>query len=113
SVFGPIATRLRTYDPDRGQLSALVRRYRERNFLQPYVDTGTPDARVWTTLGLAADHRDFVELILAFATANPSSITTTELLFMLDDLAQGSRDLLLELMSLDVAKDLWWTSYTN
>jgi hypothetical protein len=112
-VFEPIAVRLDGYDPDRGQLSTLVRTYIERNLLQPYVDTTVPDPRAWTMLGLAAGHRDFIDLITRFAAANPSTKVTTELLFMLDELAQGSRDALSTLMAVNPKRDLWWTSAAN
>jgi len=112
-VFEPIAKHLRAADLDRGQLPVLVRTYTEHNLLQPYFSLALADPRLWTTLGLAADHREFVEFITTFVKSNPSSKTTTELLFMLDQLAQGSRDSLLGLLAIDPNRDLWWTSRTN
>ena len=49
-------------------------------------------------------HGDFIDFVRAFARQHPSSRTTTELLFLLDELAQGSRDVLLTL--LDLAREL-------
>jgi hypothetical protein len=52
-------------------------------------------------LGLAADHRRLIEFVGSFVRQNPSSRTTTELLFMLDEFAQASRDAMLMLLSSD------------
>jgi len=52
-------------------------------------------------LGLAADHAMFIELVRRFAREHPSSKVTIELLFLVDELAQGSRDTLLMLASTD------------
>lgn len=76
------------YDPDRGRLPALVRSYTEQDGLQPYVDSGARDPRLWVQLGLASDHADYLKTIAAVAHAHPASRTTTELLFLLDKIAR-------------------------
>lgn len=103
--FSEIAALLLAYDPD-GATAALVRRHLDRNLLQPYFETptGRRDPRFWVTLGLAADHNDFVDFAGAFVRRFPSSRTTSELLFMLDEYAQASRDAMLLLLGTDVGR---------
>ena len=42
-------------------------------------------------LGLAADHLDVIQFVGRYAQQHPSSRTTTELLFLLDELAEANR----------------------
>lgn len=86
----PIADLASRYDGDEGDLPAVVRGHVERNLLQPYVESLPADPRFWVVLGLAADHVDVVEFVGRYARQHPSSRTTTELLFLLDELAQAS-----------------------
>jgi hypothetical protein len=79
------------HDPDEGQLPAVVRGHVERNLLQPYVESSVPDPRFWVMLGLAADHLDVIQFVGRYAQQHPSSRTTTELLFLLDELAEANR----------------------
>jgi len=79
------------HDPDGGQLPAVVRGHVERNLLQPYLESSVPDPRFWVMLGLAADHLDVIQFVGRFAQEHPSSRTTTELLFLLDELAEANR----------------------
>jgi hypothetical protein len=88
----PIADLTARYDSDDGDLPTVVRGHVERNLLQPYVESLPPDPRFWVMLGLAADHVDVVEFVGRYARQHPSSRTTTELLFLLDELAQASSD---------------------
>ena len=97
--FSEIAGLLRKHDPYAGDAAALVRNHLDANLLQPYFDSDTRDPRFWVMLGLAADHASLIEFIGGFIREHPSSRTTTELLFMLDELAQGSRDAMLMLLS--------------
>lgn len=97
--FAPIAALLASHDPDDGRAAELVQAYSDQNLLQPYYDADTRDARYWAMLGLAADHATFIELVRRFAREHPSSKVTIELLFLVDELAQGSRDTLLMLTS--------------
>lgn len=91
-ALGPIARLTARYDGNDGDLPRLVRGHVERNLLQPYVESVPPDPRFWVMLGLAADHVDVVEFVGGYARQHPSSRTTTELLFLLDELTQASSD---------------------
>lgn len=104
--FAPIAEMLDRHDPQDGDAHLLMRRYLDQNLLQPYYDTSTRDPRFWVMLGLAADHARLVEFVAAFVRQYPSSRTTTELLFMLEEFAQASRDTLLMLLSTSPESDL-------
>jgi len=104
--FAPIARLATGYDPDRGHLPALVRGYVDRNLLQPYVETTPRDERFWVMLNLSAGHTDLLEFIGRYVRAHPSSRTTTELLFLLDELAQANRDALTVLLLTDPQQHL-------
>ena len=91
----------------------MLHAYLQQNGLQPYVDTTIRGPRVWTQLGLAADHVDFVGFISRYATEHPSTRTTTERLFLLDKLAEASLDALLALLSVEPTEDLHWTRDAN
>ena len=104
--FAEIATLLGTHDPDAGDAPALIRSYLDQNLLQPYFDTRTRDPRFWVMLGLAADHTQLIEFIATYVRDHPSTRTATELLFMLDEFAQASRDAMLMLLSTDPDRDL-------
>lgn len=106
SNFAPIAELLGRHDPQDGAAHLLMRLYLDQNLLQPYYDTSTRDPRFWVMLGLAADHARLMDFVAAFVREHPSSRTTTELLFMLDEFAQASRDTLLMLLSTDPDSDL-------
>lgn len=104
--FTEIAALLSAHDPHDGDAAALMRGYLEQNLLQPYFDATTRDPRFWVMLRLAADHSRLIEFAGTFAAAHPSSRTTTELLFMLDEFAQASRDAMLMLLSTSPLVDL-------
>jgi hypothetical protein len=99
--FSQIAALLRRHDPYSGDTATLVRAHLDQNLLQPYFDGPTRDPRFWVMLGLAADHQSFIEFVGTFVREHPSSRTTTELLFMVDEFAQASRDAMLMLLSTD------------
>jgi hypothetical protein len=99
--FSEIAALVREHDPNGGDAPLLVRSHLDHNLLQPYFDTTTRDPRYWVTLGLAADHEPFIQFVAAFVRDHPSSRATTELLFMLDEFAQASRDAMLMLLATD------------
>jgi hypothetical protein len=105
-VFGEIERLAAAYDADVGQLPELFQAYVQQNGLQPYFDPDIRDPRLWTQLGLMAEHVDFVGFISRFAFEHRSSKAATELLFLLDKLAQGSRDVLLTLIDTDPAEAL-------
>jgi hypothetical protein len=113
SRFSEIAKLVETHDPDRGRLPELLQRYLDQNLLQPYYDSTERDPRFWAMLDCVADHVQFIDWVRSFARKHPSSRTTTELLFLLDEFAQGSRDTLLMLLSTDPNRDLQHTFKTN
>lgn len=90
-------------------LAALIALYRDQNALQPYADGSIRDLRLWAQLGLAADHADFLGFVRGYAAAHPSTRVTTELLFLLDTLAQANADALAVLVETNQPGDLEWT----
>jgi hypothetical protein len=106
TAFAEIAGLLRTHDADDGQAPSVLRAYVDQNLLQLFCDASTRAPRVWAMLENAADHTDFIDFIGTFTQDRPSSLATTELLFLLDKLAQASRDALLLLVSVDPALEL-------
>jgi hypothetical protein len=112
-AFEPLSRLAETHDPDAGMLPALLQRYRDQNSLQPYVDQSTRDPRLWAQLALAADHVDFIQFVSRYAPAHPSTKATTELLFLVDRLAEGNRDALKVLLDSDPAERLRWTQDAN
>src|SRR4029079_12443655 len=84
-----------------------------QNGLQPYVDTTTRDPRFWTQLGLAADHRDFIDVLGGYTTDLGTTKASTELLYLLDKLVQASMDALTVLLDTDPAEQLQWTQTPN
>jgi hypothetical protein len=113
TAFQRIVQLLERHHPDDGRLPVLLKAYLDQNLLQPYVDTTIRDPRLWTMLGIAADNVDFVEFIEAYVVQHPGTRTATELLFLLDELAQGSHDGLVTLVDTNVERDLWWTRQTS
>ena len=113
AAFEPIAPLIDRHAADAGALPVVIRRYTDRNALQPYQDMGIRDPRLWTQLGLAADHVSFIALIRKYASDNPSTRATTELLFLLDRIAEASRDALAVLLDSDPETDLRWTWRSN
>ena len=111
-VFRPVRELTAKYNADVGGLPRLVRRYVDQNMLQPYLDTPIPDMRMWTELGIAADHADYIAFITRYASLHPSTKATTELLFLLDKLAQGSYDALMTLVGMNPAR-MEWTRSTS
>ncbi len=111
--FSEVSALIGAHDPNEGQLPRLLQRYLDENILQPYHSTAEPDGRFWTVLGLVADHVVFIDLVRAFARRHPSTRTTTELLFLLDELVQGSRDALLILLDTNPSFDLEATRLTD
>jgi hypothetical protein len=112
-VFDTVAALANAHSPNQGRLPALLGAYVTQNGLQPYIDAGTRDPRLWVELGLAADHADFIDFVSRFAARNPSTKATTELLFLLDKLAQGSLDALTTLVDTDPIESLRWTRSAN
>jgi hypothetical protein len=88
--FSEIARVVTAHDPDEGRVPELLHRYLDQNLLQPYYDANTRDSRFWAMLDCVADHVEFIDWVRSFARQHPSSRATSELLFLLDELAQGS-----------------------
>jgi hypothetical protein len=107
--FQPIVQLANAHHPDQGQLPALLQAYTDQNLLQPYVDPAIRDPRLWTMLAVAADSVDFIGFINGYVKANPGSRAATELLFLLDEVAQGNHDALATLLDTNVETDLGWT----
>ena len=104
--FAEIATLLRAHDAHAGEAPALVRAYLDQNLLQPYCHGRTRDGQFWALLENASDHVAFLEFIRAYVRTRSSSRTTTELLFLVDELAQASREAAATVMNTDIAHDL-------
>jgi hypothetical protein len=100
-------------DADDERLATLIALYRDQNALQPYADGSVRDLRLWAQLGLAADHVDFISFIRNYASAHPGTKVTTELLFLLDTLAQANADAFAVLVETDQPGDLEWTKATH
>jgi hypothetical protein len=107
--FRPIVALIDQYDPDSERLARVLQAYLDQNILQPYVDTDIRDPRLWTMLGVAADNVDFIELVDEYTTRYPGTRVSTELLFLLDELAQGNHDGLAALLGTNPSLELWWT----
>lgn len=113
AAFDPVARLADLHDADSGQLPALFQKYRDQNSLQPYAESGSRDPRLWVQLGIAADHVTFIAFIRRFASEHPSTRATTELLFLLDKLAEANADALDVLRDSDPPELLGWTRQTN
>jgi hypothetical protein len=111
--FAEIVKLTAIHHPDRGRLPEVVRTYLDQNILQPYCDGDKHDPRFWAMLENAADHADFIDFIRSYARRYPSSKTTTELLFLLDELAQGSRDVILMVIQTRPDEHLQFTRTTS
>jgi len=101
------------YDADDARLAALVASYRDQNALQPYADGALRDLRLWAQLGLAADHVAFIGFVRDYAIAHAGTRVTTELLLLVDTIAQANEDALAVLIETDQPGDLSWTRQTH
>jgi hypothetical protein len=108
-AFDPIRQLTEHGNADDPDLASLLALYREQNALQPYADGPVRDLRFWAQLGLAADHVEFIGFIRRYAAAHPSTKVTTELLLLLDTLAQANEDALAVLVETNQPGDLDWT----
>jgi hypothetical protein len=109
-TFTEIAQLVSTHSPSQGRASELIRGYLDQNILQPYCDDTLKDPRFWAMLENAADHVDFIDFVRSYTRRHPSSKTTTELLFLLDELAQGSRDVMIMVIETRPERDLQYTA---
>lgn len=108
--FKHIAGLLVGHDAHDGQAPALVRGYLDQNLLQPYCYGKTKDGQFWALLENATDHADFLEFIRGYVRTRSASRTTTELLFLMDELAQANREAAMTVMATSVSKDLATTA---
>jgi hypothetical protein len=110
-AFKPIADAASRYHPERGDLPMLLRGYVDQNLLQLFnASSWNPEAKLWASLSIAADHADFVEFISQFIAQYPSSRSATELLFLLDKVVQANLEALITFMKTDPLLDLGWTT---
>jgi hypothetical protein len=112
-AFGSIRDFCLAFDADDSRLAALVASYRDQNALQPYADGRLRDLRLWAQLGLAADHASFIAFVRDYAVAHPGTRVTTELLLLVDTIAQANEDALAVLVETGEAGDLDWTRRTH
>jgi hypothetical protein len=108
--FKEVAALLVGHDGHEGRAPEMVRAYLDQNLLQPYCEGKTKDGQFWAMLENAADHADFLEFIRSYARTRSSSKTTTELLFLMDELAQGNREAATVVMATRVSKHLTHTA---
>jgi hypothetical protein len=110
-VSQPVWALADRHDPDAGDLPRLLRAYGEQDMGQYYYDAraSVRDPRFWTEMALAADHVDFIGFIRRYVSAHPSTRATTELLFILDKIAEGSRNILETLRTTDAPGQLEYT----
>jgi hypothetical protein len=113
AAFEPIGRLVEAHSPNDGQVPRLIQEYAEQNALQPYADADNRDPRLWAQLGLAADHVTFISFIRQYAGAHPATRATTELLFLLDRVAEANRDALRVMRDSDPAEVLGWTRQAN
>jgi hypothetical protein len=112
-AFEPIRQLTQDGNADDDGLASLIALYRDQNALQPYADGSIRDLRLWAQLGLAADHADFIGFIRGYTALHPSTKVTTELLFLLDTLAQANADALAVFVETNQPGDLDWTKETH
>jgi hypothetical protein len=104
--FTQIRALLIGHDAHAGDTPALMRGYLDQNLLQPYCDGRSKDGQFWALLENATEYVDFLEFIRSYARTRSSSRTTTELLFLLDELAQGNREVAQTVLDTSVSHDL-------
>jgi|GEM_PF-2110132 len=97
-----------THDSSAGDVPLMFRAYGEQNMGQYYEDRdrSVRDSRLWTELALAADHVSFISFVRRYASAHPATKGTIELLFILDKVVEGNRNILATLQSTDPRAEL-------
>ena len=113
TAFDAIRQLADRYSAETGALPVVFQRYTDQNALQPYQDMSIPDPRLWTQLGLAADHVSFIGFIREYSAAHPGTRGAIDLLFLLDRIAEASQDALETLLECNPEKDLHWTRESN
>jgi hypothetical protein len=87
------------HDGNRGDLARAFRAYLQQNIPQPYETHGFADPLFWIVLTLASDDAPMVEYATRYIRAHPSSRVTTELLFLMDESAESSCDVLARVLT--------------
>ena len=108
--FQQIRALLLGHDAHEGDAPALLRAYLDQNLLQPYCHGRTRDGQFWALLENATEHAEFLEFIRAYARTRSSSRTTTELFFLMDELAQGSQEVADAVLGTSISHDLAYTA---
>ena len=108
--FQQIRALLVGHDAHGGDAPSLMRAYLDQNLLQPYCYGRMKDGQFWALLENATDHVDFLEFIRSYARTRSSSRTTTELFFLMDELAQGNREVAETLLGTSVGHDLAYSA---
>jgi hypothetical protein len=108
--FATVAFLLQAHNPNDGKAPGLMRAYLDQNLLQPYCAGKTKDGQFWALLENASDHADFLDFIRRMTRTRSSSRTTTELLFLMDELAQANREAATTLVATNISKDLGYSA---
>jgi hypothetical protein len=108
--FGQIRALLIGHNAHTGDAPALMRAYLDQNLLQPYCDGRSKDGQFWALLENSTEYAEFLEFIRSYARTRSSSRTTTELLFLMDELAQGNREVAQTVLDTSVSHDLAYTA---
>ncbi|HUQ86896.1 MAG TPA: hypothetical protein VM096_05005 [Vicinamibacterales bacterium] len=108
--FSQIRALLIGHDAHTGDAPRLMRAYLDQNLLQPYCDGRSKDGQFWALLENSTEYVDFLEFIRSYARTRSSSRTTTELLFLMDELAQGNREVAQTVLATSVSHDLALTA---
>ena len=108
--FGQIRALLIGHNAHTGDAPALMRAYLDQNLLQPYCDGRSKDGQFWALLENSTEYAEFLEFIRSYARTRSSSPTTTELLFLMDKLAQGNREVAQTVLDTSVSHDLAYTA---
>jgi hypothetical protein len=104
--FSQIRALLVGHDAHEGDAPALLRGYLDQNLLQPYCDGNSKDGQYWALLENSTEYVDFLQFIRSYSRTRSSSRTTTELLFLMDELALGNREVAQTVLNTRVSHDL-------
>ena len=108
-----LADLISTHHPDEGRLPDVLKMHLEQNLLQPYEIWRAPDPRLWVMLEIASDNAGIVDFARTYVDEHPFTRTSTELIFLLEELAQGKLNALRLLLTSDPPADLGWTRTTD
>jgi hypothetical protein len=114
-AFQPIRKLADGHGGDAGDLPLLIEAYGRQNLRQYFADRSAAfrDPRLWTELELASDHVDFIELVRRHVEKYPSTRSATELLFVLDMVAESNLNVLDTLLTTKAAAHLSYSRLAN